>query len=377
METIPLRPPAWVSTPEGLQRLAHSLQREPRLAVDTESNSLYAYREQVCLIQISVPEQDFLVDPLAIPDLSPLAPIFASSNIEKIFHAAEYDLIGLRRDFDIQAENIFDTMQAARILGYQQVGLDSILADKFGIKVNKRHQKANWGRRPLPADMLEYASQDSHFLRALRDLFHAELLQEGLWELAHEEFVRISHHVNQNGNPAEPAWLRVSGARKLTPRQAAILNELCAWREKQAERMDRPVFKVIGEGMLMSLAQRAPKSARDLEATGATDRQIQLFGHDLLRAIQRGLAVQPIRIPDQRRRSDAVLRRQEALKKWRKLAAQSLGVESDIILPRAFLHTIAELNPQDIEALKGCMPDSPWRIERYGETILSSLKSAR
>ncbi|PIX46945.1 MAG: hypothetical protein COZ54_02550, partial [Anaerolineae bacterium CG_4_8_14_3_um_filter_59_70] len=161
MPSSKLQPPVWISTPVALQKLAGELTRQPRLAVDTESNSLHAYREQVCLIQFSTHETDYLLDPLKLNDLSPLAPIFANPKIEKTFHAAEYDIITLKRDFGFSFANIFDTMQAARILGYKQVGLDSILAERFGVVVNKRYQKADWGRRPLSRDELNYARFDT------------------------------------------------------------------------------------------------------------------------------------------------------------------------------------------------------------------------
>ena len=167
-ETLP--PPVWVDEHNKLDRTVEDLSMQARIAVDTESNSLHAYREQVCLIQFSTPNKDYVVDPLALEDLSQLAPIFASPKIEKIFHAAEYDLVCLRRDFEFEFDNIFDTMQAARILGYQYVGLDNILADKFDVKVDKRHQKANWGARPLTHAQLDYARMDTHYLIDLRNL---------------------------------------------------------------------------------------------------------------------------------------------------------------------------------------------------------------
>ncbi|NCP16252.1 ribonuclease D, partial [bacterium] len=187
MPSSKLQPPVWISTPVALQKLAGELTRQPRLAVDTESNSLHAYREQVCLIQFSTHETDYLLDPLKLNDLSPLAPIFANPKIEKTFHAAEYDIITLKRDFGFSFANIFDTMQAARILGYKQVGLDSILAERFGVVVNKRYQKADWGRRPLSRDELNYARFDTHYLLSLRDLLQAELEEVDRWKLAREE----------------------------------------------------------------------------------------------------------------------------------------------------------------------------------------------
>jgi ribonuclease D len=180
----PLPPPVWVEEPQALNRLVRTLALQPRLAVDTESNSLHAYREQVCLVQFSIPAADYLVDPLVLHDLSPLVPLFSDPKIEKVFHAVEYDLICLKRDFGITLANIFDTMQAARILGYKQVGLDSMLAEKLGIILNKRFQKADWGERPLSQEMLNYARLDTHHLLDLRDNLQSELQQRGRWELA-------------------------------------------------------------------------------------------------------------------------------------------------------------------------------------------------
>ena len=173
IETFP--PPVWVEDTKALKQMVEELSTQPRIAVDTESNSLHAYRERVCLIQFTGDKKDYLVDPLAIDDLSLLAPLFANPKIEKIFHAAEYDLICLSRDFGFEFANLFDTMQAARILGYKYVGLDNILSEKFGIKVDKRHQKANWGARPLSSAQLEYARRDTHYLGDLRDLLEKEL----------------------------------------------------------------------------------------------------------------------------------------------------------------------------------------------------------
>ena len=144
-----LPPPIWVNSKQLLQSMMNDLVTQTRVAVDTESNSLHAFREQVCLLQFTSTKADYLVDPLALHDLSVLAPIFADPKIEKIFHAAEYDLICLRRDFSFKFSNLFDTMQAARTIGYPAVGLDRLLGEKFGIQVDKRHQKANWAMCPL------------------------------------------------------------------------------------------------------------------------------------------------------------------------------------------------------------------------------------
>ena len=159
-----LPPPLWVSSKELLQKMITDIASQPRVAVDTESNSLHAFREQVCLMQFSTPKADYIVDPLEFEDLLLLAPIFSDKYIEKIFHAAEYDLICLKRDFNFKFANLFDTMQAARVLGYPAVGLDRLLGDKFRIQMDKRHQKANWAARPLSREQIHYARLDTHYL---------------------------------------------------------------------------------------------------------------------------------------------------------------------------------------------------------------------
>lgn len=370
-----LRPPVWVDTPEALELLAADLERQFRIAVDTESNSLHAYRERVCLIQFSTEETDYLLDPFAFADLAPLAPIFEDQNIEKIFHAVEYDVICLYRDYGIVCNNIFDTMMAARTLGYPAVGLGSLLAEKFGVEVNKRHQKADWGRRPLSRDMLEYARLDTHYLIALRDLLATELVEKKLTAYAAEDFDRLGRVIFSHHPTHRPAWERISGAQDLSPAQLAILDELCNWRDRTAEKLDRPPFKVIRDDKLLALSQATPASRTALAEAGLTNLQIERFGSGLLQAIRRGQQAEPI-VPGgnhHTRPPESVLRRLDRLKTWRKKVAAEMGVDSDIVLPRGIMMTIAEHGPRTAEELKVLMNDLPWRYSHFGEDVLKAL----
>src|SRR3989304_2551096 len=175
MQPGELPDPILITHPRQLEALAKTLASEAILAVDTESNSLHAYREQVCLVQFTTSQADYLVDPLVLLDLSPLAGLFSNPNIEKIFHAAEYDLVCLKRDFGFSFANLFDTMLAARILGRPGVGLGSLLESEFGVPLDKRFQRANWGQRPLPPSLLAYARLDTHYLIDLRHRLKAAL----------------------------------------------------------------------------------------------------------------------------------------------------------------------------------------------------------
>jgi ribonuclease D len=366
--------PVMITRPQALRKMANRLATEPILAVDTESNSLYAYQERVCLIQFSTPQEDFLVDPLALDDLSPLEPLFADPQIEKIFHAAEYDLITLKRDFQFDFKNLFDTMVAARILGWEKIGLGSILKAEFDVELNKRYQRANWGRRPIPADMMDYARLDTHYLIPLRYRMKSELQSIGRWPLAEEDFARL-RYVNGRDpeDMPEPCW-RVRGAYDLNPRQAAVLLKLCYYRTEVAKSINRPVFKVIGDKTLLAIAEACPRTKGELQDISVlSQKQFQRHSEGLVNAVKEGLAADPAYPPRSPRPDDEYLARLDALRSWRKSTGKELQVKSDVILPRDVMNTIAARNPKDKQDLAEIMVQLPWRFEQYGGQILAEL----
>lgn len=368
-----LSPPMWVDKPNTFNQMIADLSAHARIAVDTESNSLHAYREQVCLIQFSTPKKDYVVDPFVLEDLSPLALIFSNPKMEKIFHAAEYDLICLKRDFGFEFANIFDTMQAARILGYQYVGLDNILADKFAVKIDKRHQKADWGARPLTPAQLDYARFDTHYLFQLRDLLERELREKARWELAQEDFGIACDVVVPKEKVNGSSWKRFAARKDVSPRELTILVELCNRRDRIAEKLDRPTFKVIADNMLLEIARDLPEKNVDLAELGLSPRQIHLWGGEILTAAKRGAEAPLVKREQAKRPSDAALKRLDKLKIWRRNVAKELSVESDIVLPKFFLNTLAENPPKNIHELESVMSDSPWRYSQYGAQIFSLL----
>lgn len=377
MQAAKLPKPIMVTTPEALQRLAAALAREPIVAVDTESNSLYAYQEQVCLIQFSTPEADYLVDPLALKDLAPLGPIFASDEIEKVFHAAEYDVMTLKRDFGFEFRRLFDTMLAARILGWKHIGLGSVLEVEFGVTVNKKYQRANWGKRPLPEEMLAYARLDTHYLIPLRDRLLEELRAADRWDLAREDFRRLREvDGHQPADDTASCW-RVSGAYDLSPQKAAVLQALCEFRAGVARSIDRPLFKVINDRSLLAVAERCPHNLRELERIPEmSPKLVQRYGKSLLEAVERGLRAAPLRPPRTRRPDEAYLERLDALLEWRKLTGRQLGVNSDVIMPRDLLTEVAAKNPMGKEELGEILAEIPYRLERFGGDILAVLRDA-
>jgi ribonuclease D len=364
--------PALIQSRGDLSELAQDLRRQTRIAVDTESNSLHAYRERVCLIQFSTADRDCVVDPLAFDELDVLAGIFANPLIEKVFHASEYDVVCLRRDFGFSFNTIFDTMQAGRILGRKQAGLDRLLEEKFGIATNKRFQKADWGVRPLGRDLLLYAALDTHYLLALRDLLAAELHAKGLWELAQDDFRMACHAREQRPRTESPAWTRFRTRRDIAPRDLTILRELIACREAIAARLDRPPFKVLEDYRLLELARARPATTQELESLGLAARQMELAGTDVLAAVATGLESPLVENLPRRTSSEPHLKRLEKLKEWRKKAAAEMDVESDVILPRGMLLALAENGKQ---AVAGILESSPWRLARFGDQISALLQA--
>jgi ribonuclease D len=365
----------YIDTPESLSECSRILLEFPSLSVDTESNSLYVYREQVCLIQISTKDSDYLIDPLALKDLSPLAPIFANPKQEKIFHAAEYDIICLRRDYGFELSNIFDTMVAARILGEPAVGLASLLSSRLGITVEKKYQRANWGIRPLSQAMLDYGRQDSHYLYSLRVILENELKEKDLWNLALEDF-RLGCEVGANPQtPAPATFWKVAGSNEISPNEAAILQALCDFREVQACKQNVPPFKVLSNEVLVLLAKEPPAQMADLvNYRGVTPHLVERFGNGLFQAIQHGKASGPLFRPNKIRPDDRFLRRYDALKEWRKLKGKELKVESDVVLPREFLEQIAAENPVTMQSLHILMARIPWRYQHFSKEIFSVLR---
>ena len=366
----------WVDSPTKLTHMLRKLEGCTQLAVDTESNSLFVYRERVCLIQFSTPTADYLVDPLALHDLSPLAPIFASPEIEKIFHAAEYDVICLKRDFGFTFDNLFDTMLAARILGYSEIGLAALLQAEFDVQMDKRFQRANWGKRPLPAEQLAYARLDTHYLIPLKQRLSQRLEEKGLMPLAREDFRRMTQ-VNgaSHENGLAPFW-RMAGKAELTSQQLAVLYELYEYRDQRARQVDRPVFKVFSDQVLVAIAQQLPHTPDELgRVRGLNSRMLKKTAEGLLGAVQKGLRRNPPQRQSHPLPNGRYLQLHEALRTWRKETARQLSVESDIVLPREVMETIARRPPNSLPALKDIMQDLPWRFEQYGSQIINLVRN--
>lgn len=364
-----------ITTPEQWAKCLDKLQVEPRLAVDLEANSMFAYRERVCLIQVSTPQQDFILDPLAPLNLEPFGEILADPGVEKIFHAAEYDLILMKRQYDWEVNNLFDTMWATRILGYQRYGLASLLEQFFNVRLNKRYQKSNWCQRPLTPEQLSYACYDTHFLFSLRDKLAAEIEAKGYLEEAEEIFSEHTRvKISDNGFKPDSFW-NINGVHDLTRQEQAVLKALNIYRNQEAKRRDQPLFKIFSDRTLLEITHRSPRSMAELSTVHGMSRgQIRRYGRRILEIIRYARSEKPPVMPQRpKRASDSVLSRYERLHTWRKNRARARGVESDVIISRNALWELANNNPQTGEELGQLDSIGAWRCRTYGPEILQLL----
>lgn len=364
---------------EALAKHAAELGKASIIALDTEASSFHRYKEQVCLVQLSTRERTYLVDPLAVSDLSPLKTLLAMPAMEVVIHDADYDLRILAKYHGIRVENVFDTLVAAELLNEPEIGLASLLLKYQGQKVDKKFQKADWSRRPLPADMLAYAAGDTSHLIALRDQLKEKLIAKARWAWAEEEFHLLTDAPFNLPPDDEPAFLKVKGAKMLKPHQLAILREVHAWREALAEKMDRAPFMVLGNEALLTLATDPPKSARDIGARkGIGEKLVQRHGRDLMAAVQHGLDLPKEewpRVPKPKRwqRDDDYDDRLKRLKQVRDRLTAEHDLRLGIVASNQMLAEIARLMPGDLEALAALPGMRRYQVQHFGEALLKAL----
>lgn len=375
--------PNWIDTRERLAAAAADLARHPVLGVDTESNSFFAYRERVCLLQISTPRSDYLVDTLVFENLAPLAPVFSNPGILKVFHDGEQDLQALRRDFDLPVRGLFDTKVVAAALGEIGVGLAALVQRQFGVELDKRFQRSNWARRPLSPEQLDYARADTCYLIGIHAELSARLSRAEAWRgrLAASEFARLEalEPVRRAADPA--AFRRVKGGRNLGPAALRALAELFGAREEEARKADVPPVKILADPVLLALATlpAPPEGEGDLEKlAGLPRRSLRRHGEWVLRALRRAAALGPMRIPerhDAEALSEASLDALERLRRWRREVSAAREVDPSLLLNRMVMEEIARRLPASLDAL-GAVPGlEAWRVEAWGAEILAALRA--
>ncbi len=366
-----------LTTNAQVAELAGLLAAETVIAVDLEADSMHNYQEKVCLIQVSTLKKTVLIDPLAATDLSPLQPVFSDPAIRKIFHAADYDLRSLKRDFNLSISGLFDTMISAQLLGEERVGLADLLRKYFGVELDKKFQRADWSKRPLPAEMVRYAAEDTCHLHRLVDLFEKRLEDLNRTSWATEEFALMEDV--RFAEAEGPICLRFKGAGTLSRRELGILEKLMQWREQEGARHNRPVYKILGNKSLLGMAQRMPRdkaNLRDIE--GLSPRLIERYGRVLLAAVRAGMEIPEAELPkfprQPRRAKDPGLEeRVKKLKVWRQEAAAKYALEPGVLINNAGLEALASVDPRSVDVLDEVVGLKNWQKKELGKGLLGAL----
>jgi len=373
-----------IETREALDSLVQDLLGEKVLAFDTEADSFYHYFDKTCLVQIATRKQIYLVDPLALGgprELSPLAPIMASPDIRKIFHAAEYDIFVLKRDCSFRFENLFDTMISAQILGYPSVGLASLAERHFGVNLPKEEQRSDWSRRPLTDKQMSYAASDVLYLISLAEKLEKELRAAKRLKWAREEFASLVDREWPDREFDDLGYLRIKGARRLSPKALGILRELFLMRDARARELDRPPFKVLGNRTLLEIAENPPRKLAELgEIKGITDLLLRRMGREIMAAVRAGRKEPHGPIPKlpgaTRRRMDRPAeRRLAALKKWRSVRSAEVAMDPGVLCPNSALEAIAWRAPSKKDELENLRELKGWFVREFGSEVVDVCRS--
>jgi ribonuclease D len=370
--------PRWVDTASAVAEVADACALEGRFALDTEADSLHSYFHKVCLIQVSAGDRHFLVDPLALSrdDLQPLWRVAGDRALTVVMHGADYDLRVLDRDFGTRVRGLEDTQIMAQLLGEPKTGLAVLLERGFEVRLDKRHQRADWGQRPLPDALLSYAAADTAFLVGLADRMRSRLEELGRWSWLEEEARRLEDVRFEESEPDPLAFERIKGARALTGAARDRLHTLYEWREAVARRRDLPPFKVMSNRPMLELAEDPPVDVDGVaRVQGLGPRFARRFGAEVVGVLRRQRSAPPRqRQPRAERISAEVQARIRRLSAVRDQIAAELGLVPGLVCSKAVLQELATCRPdlQELErrGLRG------WRLELLGERFVIALEAS-
>lgn len=368
-----------VERPAQLKDLLRGLAEEPVLAVDTEAASFHRYQDRIYLIQVSTRSLTAIIDPLGVADLAAFGDLLADPAREIVFHDADYDLRLFDLQYRFRPNRIFDTRIAAQFLHEPGIGLAALLEKHLGVRVDKKFQRADWSVRPLKAEMLAYAAMDTRYLIQLRDLMEERLVALGRREWVAEEFANLEAVRYTAGDDRAEAWLRMKGARQLSPRGLAVLRELHQWREAAARQLDRAAFRIMNNEPILAMAETPPRTPDELARVKGLGREIlERRASEVLAAVARGLALPDRDLPrfprPARQQPDPVLEaRLERLKATRNALAQRLDLEPGVLCANGTLEAIARAAPTSVEALAKLPEVRRWQVREFGEELVAAV----
>jgi len=351
---------------------------EPKIAIDLEANSLYEYPGEICLIQISVRGFDFLLDPLAHFPFPELGELFANKNVLKIFHASEYDLRLLWKQYKWQIINLFDTMWAGKLLGCKQLGLVSLLKTFLNVQHDKKFQKSNWKHRPLSNQQLSYAYRDSHYLIPLAEVLQKQLEEKGLWDEAQEIFNDFSKGIIvEEEEQKSIQFYKAFRSKNLPEKNLKILQKLFFFREELGQSLHILPNKLISNKCLLNISKKIPETLDELNLITTTHSiSNKIKKQELLEVILKTInSEEPLYTPPVNN-NPQIKNRTSLLLQWRKQKSIMRDIDSDAIIPKNKLFLLALHGPKTISELEQLEILGPVRLKMYGEEIINLFKKA-
>ena len=368
----------YLDKPEEVDRFLSEISAVTELALDTEGASFHRFLDRIYLLQVSTRDRSAIIDPLPIGSPGGLGALLESKSVEVVFHDADYDLRLLHQDYGWHVANIFDTRIASQLLGIKSFGLAALLEQFFDVKLDKKHQRADWSMRPLTRDMLEYAAQDTRYLLQLKDHMKADLERRGRLHWAQEEFSRLEG-TRWDAEEAMEGFLRLKGARDLTRPELAVLRELVNWRDTVAAQLDRATFRVMGNEVLLDLSRNPPRSVSELAAIkGMPKGMIDRAGAEIIEAVRRGVESPEADLPrfpkSQRWNKDREFdARVVRLKGVRDEVARALDLDPGVLCSRERLENIARNGAKSVDELDAVPGLRRWQIEVMGAGFVAAL----
>ena len=372
----------YLDTVTEVEKFTSEIARAREIALDTEGASFHRFVDRVFLLQLSTRDRLAVIDPLPMGVPPGLGALLEDPTVEVVFHDADYDLRLLQQDYGWHIRSIFDTRVAAQLLGYTAFGLAALLERFFDVKLDKKHQRADWSMRPLTDDMLDYAAQDTRFLLQLRDHMASELERVGRTGWAREEFALLEGTRWTDEEPGS-SYLRLKGARDLSRRELAVLRELVPWRDAVAGTLDRATFRVLGNEQLLDIARTQPQSKDALGKIKGMPRAIlEQRGADLLDAVRRALAVPDAELPKFPRsarwdRDSEFDARVNALKTARDAAAKRLELDPGVLCSRDRMEAVARRSPSAVEEVAEVPELRRWQVAELGADFVRALEPHR
>ena len=370
--------PQYLDTPDAVDRFLAELGAISAIAIDTEGASFHRFVDRIYLLQLSTADHSAVIDPLPIGTPTRLGKILEDRAVEVILHDADYDLRLLHQDYGWKVTHLFDTRVAAQLLGIRSFGLAALLETYFQVKLDKKHQRADWSMRPLTADMLDYAAQDTRYLLALRDELKKQLQDKGRLHWAQEEFDR-AEGTQWNPDESNNGFLKLKGARDLTRRELARLRELVTWRDTIAAELDRAVFRVAGNEVLLDLARLAPATREALFSVKGFPRGMSdSRATEALDAVKRGDLVADNDLPrfpkSTRWDKDADFDERVAqLKTVRDAAATRLDLDPGVLCSRDRMEAVARRNPRTAAEVAEVTELRRWQVEVLAGDFAAAL----